>query len=244
LFFAATIFFSGCSTVSVRTKLEKDSDKKKYIHNNETNTFRYKPVIGTEQDDTKVMINMGKFAKIWIKNYRNKNKTFIASHHMVTMIQEPGFIAGEDLPQNRYDAVSKTYGANTFTFKSSDLLYDTGTDAENVKAYEIKKYMNNHEEESRKRSLLDEKRVKVNKYDAEIKEYLEMHRDSRNSIKAERDALKQNVDFERKQKEQAHKEIEQKQKELARKQAEIEKLKQEQRELDKKIKELSYTKGS
>lgn len=121
----AVLILGGCSgSPRVETSMLKGNKKSIYTipTKDKSDYFRYKPIIGTTQPDTKVMINMGKFAKVWIQSYINKNKTFIASHDIIVMVKAPGYISGIDVPSAMNRAEEKTYGANTFTFRSSDLF--------------------------------------------------------------------------------------------------------------------------
>lgn len=172
------LLFSGCSSRRVVTRFKSESNYAQQMHmQNNPNNFRFKPVIGTKQDDTKVMIDMGQFAKIWIKNYHNKNETYVSSHDIITMIKAPGFIAGEDLPRQRRRAVQKTYGARTFSYRSSDLMYqDSSNGNSGVDAKEIKDYMNSYEESKKFKKVPTAKKVAVKKYDTKIKKFLKEHR--------------------------------------------------------------------
>jgi len=170
----ATVFFmSGCTkTPKVKTKFEKYNYKVSTQSNNPLQ-FRYQPVIGTKQDDTKVMIDMGQWAKIWIKNYKNKNQTFVASHSIVTKVREPEFIAGEQIPRSRRDATYNTYGSNSFAFRSTDLNYGSSADGSYGKSdQEIKEYVNNYEYSKHTERLAPQKREDVVKYDKAIADYI------------------------------------------------------------------------
>ena len=175
---ATTLFLlSGCSSVKVRTEIKNRDNGVQYsMQSNKTDTFRYQPIIGTTQDDTKVMIDMGKFAKIWIKNYKNKNKTFVSSHDIVTMIREPGYISGEEIPANRRATDSKTNNGHTFTFRSSDLMTNTSEPTNELTATQIKAFVNNHQYSVETGKLADGRKVKLNEYDKTISDYIKLKR--------------------------------------------------------------------
>lgn len=211
------VLLSGCSTKKVKTRLYSSSNGAIYERQsrNTTNQFRYQPVIGTMQDDTKVMIDMGKFAKIWVKNYRNKNKTFVSSHHIVTMIREPGYIYGEELPENRIKTIHKTYSGHTFVFRSND-LFSSSDPTNNMKTQEIKQFINNYHQSKRIGLLKKKKRVNVDKYDKTILDYIKAKQSDveqyKKQIKEKDKELKKakqnNVDIEKiKQKEQEIEEL-------------------------------------
>jgi hypothetical protein len=170
---AAMFVFSGCTaSPNVKTKFQRNYAYN-YERSNNPTQFRYQPVIGTHQPDTKTMIDMGEWAKIWVKNYRNENKTFVASHSIITMVREPGFISGEDIPRRRRDTVYNTYGGRTFTYRSSDLMYGNSSQgSQGLTDGEIKNYVNDYEYSKKTKKLPPQKRADVLKYDREIKEYI------------------------------------------------------------------------
>ncbi len=182
----ATFILGGCSgSPRVETSMLKGYKKSMYSipTKDKSNYFRYKPIIGTTQPDTKVMINMGKFAKIWIQSYINKNRTFIASHDIIVMVKEPGYISGEDLPSAMNRAQEKTYGANTFTFRSTDLFTNSNMPTNNVTDEEIKSFMNNYEREKRTLKLIPSKRKLLNKYNNTVLLYIKDHKEKLRMIR-------------------------------------------------------------
>lgn len=172
-----SLFISGCST-KIKTRFSSSNNNKnvRVTKDNNYNHFRYKPVIGTRQDDTKILIDMGQFAKIWIKNYRNKNATFVASHDIITMIREPGFIAGEDLPSSRRVSRSRNNTRKSFSFRSSDILTDRNSSVVDTNK-EVKDYVNNYSKVKQFKKLDKKKQKKLNKFNTTIKKYLDERRD-------------------------------------------------------------------
>lgn len=176
------LLFSGCTSKRVLTSFASENNnlQKLQLENN-PKYFRYKPIIGTKQDDTKVMIDMGQFAKIRINGYRNKNKTYVSVHDNITMIEEPGFIMGEDLPRNRGRTIQKTYGGRTFSYRSDDLMYQNSSMGNSgISEKEIKDYMNNHEESKKFKKVPVAKKVLVEKYNSRIKKFLKNRREDKN----------------------------------------------------------------
>jgi len=182
----AVFLLSGCSQVMVKTKFDSNRHHvQHYTQSDNPTEFRYKPVIGTHQPDTKTMIDMGEWAKIWIKNYRNKNQTFVASHSVITMVRAPGFIAGEDVPNRRNQTVSKTYGGRAFTYRSSDLMYeDSSKGNENISNKEIKDYMNSYEYSKKFKKMSPPKQKEHLLIDKGITEYLKKKREKRKEAPA------------------------------------------------------------
>ena len=169
--------FNGCSSKKVKTRFVKvnNSQYQNFNSTNNYNHFRYKPVIGTRQEDTKVMIDMGQFAKIWVKNYKNKNKTFVASHDIITMIKEPGFIAGEEISSNKRMTIRKTYGGNSFSYRSKDILYNSSKNS-SLKTSQIKNYINNYSESKKYNKIPKSKHQEVEIFNNKIKSFLKKRR--------------------------------------------------------------------
>lgn len=173
------ILFSGCATKKIKTKvIEVENPRVSQMNaTNNPNQFRYKPVINTRQEDTKVMIDMGKFAKIWIKNYRNENKTFVASHDIITMIEAPGFIAGEDIPNSKRRVNQNTYGGSGFSYRSSDIMHNSSIEEYELKTEEVKDYVNNYKVAEKYKKLPESKNKELKKYEEGIEEYLKQKRE-------------------------------------------------------------------
>lgn len=169
--------FNGCSSKKVKTRFVKmnNSQYQSFNSTNNYNHFRYKPVIGTRQEDTKVMIDMGQFAKIWVKNYRNKNKTFVASHDIITMINEPGFIAGEEIPSSKRRTLKKTYGGNSFSYRSKDILHNSSKNS-SLETSQIKNFINNYSESKKYKKIPKSKVKEVKIFDDKIKSFLKKRR--------------------------------------------------------------------
>ncbi|MDD3834752.1 MAG: hypothetical protein PHS42_04680 [Sulfurimonas sp.] len=181
------LLLSGCTaSPEVRTKWADAKTQSYYENRNNPKEFRYQPVIGTKQPDTKMMIDMGEWAKIWVKNYKNENQTFVASHSIVTKVREPGFIAGEQIPRSRRDTVSNTYGGRSFSFRSNDLNYDNSSQGSyGVTDSEIKDYMNSFEYSKKTQRMEPQKREDVLKYDKAIKDYIKKAKEDKEVQKEE-----------------------------------------------------------
>jgi hypothetical protein len=176
---ALVVVFSGCSSKNIKTRFESDSSKKvvQSSKNNNYHKFRYKPIIGTRQDDTKVMVDMGKFAKIWVKSYRNKNRTFVASHDIITMIKAPGFIVGEDLPRSSKETIRRSNSGTTFAYRSSDINHNS-SEFRKLTPSDVKEFSNNYNKAKKYRTLTSEKLKMTKKYNSKLKEFLDEKRDN------------------------------------------------------------------
>jgi len=175
-----TLLFSACSVKRIHTTMDNVDNTQRLqrvTRTNNYNHFRYKPVIGTRQDDTKVLIDMGQFAKIWIKNFKNGNNSFTASHDVIIKIREPDFIAGEEVPRHRRRTVKRTYGSHSFSYRSSDLLHNNSSiNTQDVKTKDIKKYLNNYAKAKKEKKLDTKKQQQMSEYDKKLKEYLQQRR--------------------------------------------------------------------
>lgn len=63
--------------------------------------FGLKPTIGSQNDDSRTVVDMGVVLKVWVKNYKNKENNLIASHDMYVWARKPDFMVGEELPARR-----------------------------------------------------------------------------------------------------------------------------------------------
>jgi len=183
------ILFSGCSTSNVKVKTKFVKEKRyNYERYNNPEEFRYQPVIGTKQDDTKIMIDMGQWAKIWVKNYKNRNDTYVASHSIVTKIREPGFIAGEEVPRYRRDATYNANGGRSFSFKSKDLIYQNSSmGSRDLSDNQIKEYVNNYQYSKHTKRLPPQKAREVQKKNDAIKAYMKKKLEEREKEKQKKE---------------------------------------------------------
>jgi hypothetical protein len=164
---ASLMLFSGCA--SKNSSLEKEAfelERRSDIH---TKAYQLKitPIIGTRQDDAKVVMDMGKVLKVWIAPYKD-GKTLVSSHDNYVVAQAPDFVIGEKIPKKNWKGLIAPEKKIPFLFRDADL-----DNAKEINEEEIVKYNNivykqqNNTEESLKR--LD----KANVYDQEIKKFLE-----------------------------------------------------------------------
>jgi hypothetical protein len=103
--FSLSLFLIGCAqqpqieskNVSLKniSYIIKKEQEKRLEEELNTEAYRIpvKPIVGSEQDDSKVIVDMGKILKVWIAPYV-VNGTLIAAHYIYTWVQPPRFIAG------------------------------------------------------------------------------------------------------------------------------------------------------
>lgn len=61
---------------------------------------RIKTIVGTKQEDAKVIVNSGKVLKVMVFPYK-QSRTLITAHDVYTMVETPSFIVGEMVPSGR-----------------------------------------------------------------------------------------------------------------------------------------------
>lgn len=153
------------SVNQVVTQVQKDSKAKS---NTKPYYLRFKPIVGSRQNDSKVVVDMGKVLKIWVAPYKSKG-TMISSHDIYTWVQKPGFIVGEDIPnKNAHTGLTNAAGTLPFIFSEGDIDTSKGL-TNNV----LKKYVNNVYKAQNNPSYT-KKRIDTAKsrFDDTIKQYL------------------------------------------------------------------------
>ena len=175
------LLISGCATkqpdkegylknIDYIVKKQKEERLKEEL-NTESYHFMIKPIVGSEQDDSKVIVDMGKILKIWIAPYVVRG-TLIAAHSIYTWVQPPRFIAGESVGRGSpTDASLLTPNGNYPIIYRPDELYNKNPTYSNK---ELKEYVNKKYEVNKHPAKFLKKIDKNNlKYDKLIKEYLE-----------------------------------------------------------------------
>ena len=105
---------STCGANTYQKSPLSDSGHKAY-------QFKIKPIVGSRQDDAKVVVNMGKVLKIWVAPYKVKG-TMIASHDIYSWVVKPDFIVGESIPNPRNrDGVITPLNNVPFAFKPKEI---------------------------------------------------------------------------------------------------------------------------
>ncbi|WP_456469994.1 hypothetical protein [Caminibacter sp.] len=180
---AGTLFFTGCATKTVNNEktylksidyIVKQQKQKRIEEETDTKSYHFmvKPIISSEQDDSKVVVDMGKILKIWIAPYVVKG-TLIAGHSIYTWVEPPKFIAGESVGRGSYsDASLITPNGNYPLIYRPDEVYTKKAKFSNE---ELRNYVNKKYETEKHPAKVIRKIEKNNvKYDEEIKKYLQM----------------------------------------------------------------------
>lgn len=166
---AVALFFS-MATIIVTTGCTSSPKPKELSSRKDILTKPYElmitPVVGSRQDDTKVIMDMGKIMKIWIAPYKNKG-TFVSSHDNYVVAKAPDFVVGEAVPQNNWRSMKTPTSKIPFIFRDADL-----DNSENLDKEEIVKYNNNIYKQQNNVEVAKERLQKANLYDDEIKNFL------------------------------------------------------------------------
>jgi len=158
------VFFVGCSSSEVKPPkqklvLRKDIHTKPY-------ELKITPIVGTRQDDEKVVMDMGKVMKIWIAPYKN-NGVLVSSHDNFVVAKKPEFVIGEKVPQKNWSSMHTPINRIPFVFRNADLDKATKLGKE-----EIVKYNNNIYKEENNPKIAEQRVEKSNKYDKQIIDFL------------------------------------------------------------------------
>lgn len=107
---AGALFINGCASsqpsCSVASAGCGDSQKKAPGKEEEENNlnipaFPYKPIIGTRNNDAKMIVDTGVVLKVYIATYKDSKRTLVAAHDRYAWAKEPGFVVGSDRPDVR-----------------------------------------------------------------------------------------------------------------------------------------------
>ncbi|MFA6195371.1 MAG: hypothetical protein WC656_01850 [Sulfurimonas sp.] len=158
-----TLLSTGCS--SNKPTPTSDLVKRKDIL---TKPYELKitPIVGSRQNDSKVVMDMGKVMKIWIAPYKNKD-TFVSAHDNFVVAKAPDFVVGETVPQSNWKSMKTPVKNIPFQFRNADL-----DNAEKLEEEEIVKYNNNVYEQQNDENVAKERMKEANGFDKEIKAFL------------------------------------------------------------------------
>ena len=133
--------------------------------------LKIKPIVGSRQDDAKVIIDAGKVLKVWIAPYKS-GMTVIAAHDLYSMVQKPQFIIGEMVPTNKKKGGAVT-ATDDFPFAFRDEELDKKTRHGNFNNEEMKHYYNNIYKAQANKDVTTERNNKATQeFDETIKNFL------------------------------------------------------------------------
>jgi hypothetical protein len=101
-----------------------------------------KIIVGSRQDDAKVVYSVGKILKVWIAPY-TQGGTLIASHDNYVVVEKPRFIVGESVDRAGTKPNSTISPTNNFPYIYRDYELDRTSKKDRFSDKNIKKYNNN-----------------------------------------------------------------------------------------------------
>jgi len=145
--------------------------------------IRIKPIVGSRQNDSKVIVDQGVVLKIWIAPYKVKN-TLIASHDIYTWARKPQFIVGEDMPKynSRMNGLFRADGKLPFIFGDSEIQEYKPIEDKQIKKYVNTLYAIRSGKKVKVKKTLDSEKVNnfkdnnLSKIDTEILNFLNEHK--------------------------------------------------------------------
>lgn len=131
--------------------------------------FGFKPIVGSRQDDSKVVVDMGKIQKIWVAPYKTKG-TMVSAHDIYIWVQKPDFIVGEPLPSPKERSGVITPMDNVpFVFRKKEM--DDRPDKMTNES--VRQYVNSVYRAENDPSLVEKKNEEADsKFDDTILDYL------------------------------------------------------------------------
>lgn len=157
--------YSGCS--SKEPVQAKETIVEEEVKSLKPYAFKYKPIIGSRNSDSRVVIDQGVVLKAWINTYKLDRGTLIPSHDIYVRVKEPDFI-----PQYATPPRMKNKGLLTEIKETPFMLSDKEIDRSSHKTNEgIKDYVNSvYEKNSPEKE--EEKVQEGTQFDNDIKEYI------------------------------------------------------------------------
>jgi hypothetical protein len=101
-----------------------------------------KIIVGSRQNDARVVYSIGKIAKVWIAPYA-QGGTMIASHDNYVVVEKPHFLAGESIDRSGTKPNGAVSPTNNFPFVYRDSELDRTSNVNRFSDENIKKYNNN-----------------------------------------------------------------------------------------------------
>lgn len=138
---ATTLLFSGCAlnnqqATPAKTKVIAHSPLEEGKPMHDPYTFRLKPIIGTENNDARTIVDMGTVLKIWISPFKNTNGALVAAHNVYIWGKQPDFITGEQIPTAMRQNSGPTYrGSLPFSLSSTEIDRSDISNDQNIQKF-------------------------------------------------------------------------------------------------------------
>jgi hypothetical protein len=128
------------------------------------------PIIGSQQDDAKVVRDFGVVLKMWVAPYEDTNGNLIASHDVYVVARPPRWIGAETLPQ-KASGLRNPSGKLPFVVRPETV--DASSDFANE---EIKTFLNERAVIEDKNALPAPTNEALDKYDETILDFVKTSR--------------------------------------------------------------------
>ena len=160
--FGAGVVISGCAAKKDIT-VQHDI----VVHKTKPYQFKLKPQIGSRQEDSRTIVDMGVVLKISVNTYKNRSGDLIGGHDIYVWGRKPDFIPTTTLPKRT------SYGMITSNKKLPFYLSNDGLDQADLQKDEtIRDYTNELYKMEKEKKLIKEKREKSLKNDKKILDFL------------------------------------------------------------------------
>ncbi|MDD3465662.1 MAG: hypothetical protein PHE67_00815 [Campylobacterales bacterium] len=126
----ATLFI-GCTSTNQASCTTPDEDYSRSFskvsssqvsQSTKPNSYPYKAVIGTRNNDAKTVIDYGTVLKVYIAPYKDSSKSLVSGHDRYVFAKEPGFIVGADKPvKHKRTGLVTPKGSVPFMFNSEEI---------------------------------------------------------------------------------------------------------------------------
>lgn len=91
-------FISGCASKEAVPQKQNASQGEGKMAFYEPTKFRLKPIIGSRNEDSRTVVDMGTLLKIWVAPYKGRNGVLTSSHDIYAWARMPDFVVGEEVP--------------------------------------------------------------------------------------------------------------------------------------------------
>lgn len=111
IIFLGILLLAGCS-----------SNKEIVILNQQDYISRYKPIIGSQNNDARTVINFGVVLKVWVAPYTDEYGVLVSSHDNYVWGDRPDFVPGTAVPKiNKGSGIVTPTGSLPFSLSPSEI---------------------------------------------------------------------------------------------------------------------------
>lgn len=137
--FLLSLFVLGCSNKEL-----------KIVLNQQVSSPKYRPIIGSGNNDARTIIDYGVVLKIWVSPYKDMDGTLIAAHYEYVWVDRPDFVPGSAVPQ-----VSSGGGVITPTGRLPFSISPNEIDRSDIKSDEVINKFNIQDSQNTNRRIME-----------------------------------------------------------------------------------------